>query len=417
MAMFQDEEGKISTEEYLEIIRFFDKNLVVGAELERTIPLTRQDCARTFNTCVGMTHNDPTLQCRDARARSEYNIANVSGDGTIEYGNELIFSGNAEGFHWNHDKLKLIEDKISTLSREEFNAKNSTHISVLTATNTKLSPLIVKNIFNIARAYSSALYWLGSGSKHETLHRGTGFCNPNIEVNPKGKEISLFLGSSRKYSHVNLGKQPIVMADNKRFLNGLFVEFRNVDGIRVPSAVAALMMLHKAIAYKAVEYSTKGLVSVEELSSNWAKNKQIMTKFSARLPFTDQEQEFMASEAHELIGLLSPYLKRMDEEVIIVLENLAIKPVSIRHRSATIKEIERDIYVRKRSISKAETKLLQLILDGEVQGETLQEWKESAAKSLGDCSVRWIEKMLNNIIETERINFVFDEELNKMRLD
>lgn len=412
-------EGKISCEEFVETINYFDKNLMVGCEMERVVPQSNGGLANELQTEVmgfGDAQNHSTLMFyKTARARNPYNVAFITQDGTFEYQNEIIFGGNVEGFEWNYQKLKKIEDKLTLLSAVPYSPKTSTHISVLTASNKALNGLIYKNIFNITRAFSGALYWLGSGDKNTIVRNGVSqYARDCLQFTPEGKDINTLRMQIGKYNQINLGKQQIIRGTEKT--NGIFVEWRGIDGIRVPSVIASNMMLYKAIVYKAVEVSLKGLVMVESLSSDWQRNKDVVKKLIQN-NVTVEDMGFLKLESKRLIHFLSNYLKKFDKNLITMLGKIAEEPVSLRMASnKRLPTIDREIYVKQKNLNSKEQELLSVIITSEVKAQDIKRWKHKTAQKLG-CTVRYIEKMLNSITDTTKLNLVFDCEQETIRID
>jgi len=170
---FQGQDERIETKEFIEIIKFFDRHLMVGSELERVVPSDQRSLANIFG-CKSYGYHEShgvekTIKSyKDAR-NNKFNVAFTTSDASFEYGNEVIFGGNNESFQWNHDKLTKIEKKLTELRAVPFSTKTSNHISCITAYNIGLKPIVLKNIFNITRAFSGALFWMGSGDKSRIL--------------------------------------------------------------------------------------------------------------------------------------------------------------------------------------------------------------------------------------------------------
>lgn len=409
---FENSDGTITVTEFVDLINFFDKSLLVGCELERVVPLDISRTADIFHT------QRSSGDYRTTRVRNDYNICTVKYDGTFEYGNELIFSGNTENLEWNYQHLKKIEDKLTKLNAVVYSPKTSTHTTILTETDIKIHPVVLKNIFNITRAFSSALYWLGGGDKRTIIRHGCRQYATTINsVNPVGKTISELQSTLRnsnssgtKYRQLNIGKQKVI-GDK---LSGLIIEFRAIDGIRVPSVIASNMMLYKALVYKAVELSTEGVVQVESLSSDWTKNKQI-TDHLLIGEATVADMKFLKTEAKKLVLFLSAYLKKIDPNIVPILLELAEKPASQR-MDKKVEIIDKELYKNPKKLNQKEQELLDTIIKAYIQADDLIQWKKKTAEKC-DCSVRYIEKMLNKIQEITKLKIVFDSELETMRVD
>lgn len=417
-----DGEEKIDIKEFIGIMKFFDKHLLVGAELERVVPVTQSELANHLNSKTmgyGESHSyERTVSSyKSARAKNKYNVAFVTSDASFETGNEILFGGNNESFQWNYNKLKLIEEKLDNLNAIDFSPKTSTHISVLTAYNVRLNGIIIKNIFNMIRAFSGALYWIGSGDKRTILRGGAkNYANHSLAFSPNLRPANELSSLISKNHQVNLSKQPFIYNQNNQ-LNGLFVEFRCTDGIRVPSAIASLMQLYRAIVYKAVELSMDGVVQVESLSANWRRNKIVANKLLDKDKLTKQELAFLTLESKNLIHFCMNYLKRGDKSCIAILDKLAEMPVSLRLKSGKkLKTVDKELYEKEKGLNEKEQKLLNIIIKSEIQSDSIVEWKKKTAEKL-EVSVRYIEKMLISIMDVTKLSVVFDCEEKTMRVD
>jgi len=74
------------------------------------------------------------------------------------------------------------------------------------------------------------------------------------------------------------------------------------------------------------------------------------------------------------------------------------------------------LYERERPLNSKENKLLNLIIKSEIKGKNIIEWKKKSAETIG-CSVRYVEMMLINIMDTTKLSIVFDCEQETMRID
>ena len=251
----------ISAKQYLEIIDYFNKQLVVGAELERNVPCD----VSTTQRALGCRNNNRDLASLKKSPSNKYNVAYCYNDGTVTSGNEIVFAGTNENFDWIQKRLKLIDDKLDTMNATSYVGNGSTHLSFLTIQEKVLPAILIKNIWNLSRAFSSSLYWLTSGDPVRTFRaRGASYnARAFLEKSPASVSISNFLSVMDRYSLCNLNKNrtiPSISPIEPEKLAGLFVEFRQPDCIRVPSALTSLMFLHKALIYKAVDLSRKGCV-------------------------------------------------------------------------------------------------------------------------------------------------------------
>lgn len=413
---------KIEVKDFIDTIKFFDKHLIVGAELERVVPKSSSSLARSFNcNSIGYQSSHEISNTarfyKSARSCNEYNVAFVTNDISFEYGNEIIFGGNNEGFQWNYKKLKLIEDKLNWMGAIPFSPKTSTHITVLTSYNRKMNGVIIKNIFNIVRAFSGALYWMGSGDKRTILRSGAKhYAKHSLAFSPYLRVAKALSTLISKNHQVNLSKQDFVNGSDNE-LDGLLVEFRCTDGIRSPATISALMQLYKAIVYKSVELSIDGTVMVESMSSDWRQNKIVTNKLLECESLTDEDKNFLITESKNLINLCMNYLKRDDKSCVSVLDKIAEMPVSIRLQSDKhIETIDKELYEKEKTLNNKEKCLLNIIIKNDITASSVVDWKKKTAEKM-ECSVRYVEKMLINIMDSTKLSIVFDCEQETMRID
>lgn len=418
---FAEDANIISCEEFVKTIKFFDKNLLVGAELERTTRQYYTSVASLFGVralSYGVSHNDSVVSSlyKSARSSNKYNVAFVTTDSSVDDGNEILYGGNVEGFRWNYKKLKMIESVLTENGCADYHHSTSTHISLLTSYNRNLSPLILKNVWNIVRAFSSALYWLGSGDRQTIVRSGVrSYAKPINHLTPASRTAKQLSEAVGKFHIVRLDKQEFTHANGKEFLDGLFLEFRNVDGIRSPAVISSLMTLYRALIYKAVELSMTGVVQVEKLSSDWQMNKVISSRLGgASGEVMSLHKDFMKSEAKRLINFLSVYLKRDDCDTLKVLYAIAERPFSMRGLRESSEKYDSAVYVKEKELNDKQSKLLEIVAQANIQAGTLKEWKEKVAREL-NCSVRYVEKMMIATTEYTRLPLVFDANQKMMR--
>lgn len=414
---FAEEQNKITMDEFLSIRNYFDKNLVVGIELERnmgsgssTDRLSR--VAQKLRTKVDTgSHNH--LRAYKKATGNKHNVAFVAGDGSVHNGVEVIFGGCNESFNWMKQRLIEIEKKLDEMGAVSFCKSSSNHISLLTLQDKLLNPTIVKNIFNLTRAFSPALYWMGSADPNN-IHRGFEYCPARLGITPIGKTGSEFLGTGSKYSQCNYGKMSTINMAGREFTSGLYVEFRHVDGMRVPSALTMNAFILRALVYKALSMSRKGVMKVESLC-DWDKTKDVVSRIGSR-QVRQTDITFLKKSSKELIDFLYSELKSMCADEIASMYELAKKPVYVRSRNWKVVEKELSIKGMVKKLTAKEDAFLALVFDGEVKGKTMGEWKKKIARKRGCCE-RMVEYMIKNIDKKLGARLVFDNEIKGMRIE
>ena len=417
---FEESEGKIEVEEYLETINFLDRNLVMGIELERNCNNNSiMDVSRLLNTST--TSSNIYNAYRNA-VNNPFNVAFVSSDGTVRGGgNEIIFNGTGESFIWIKNRLEAIEKKLDSIGSPNYCASTSNHITAITLQNKLLHEVILKNIINISRAFATGIAWLGSGDPNDITRRGgfSSYCQPRLHINPLRKSFSTLRNLGTKYSMCNFVKQTGIMIGEDYKLNGLTVEWRSPDGIRAPSALTSLTFLFRAIVYKAVELSTKGLLSVESVG-DWRENKSMMeifrdTSFSKKQLFRDrpEHKEFCVAQSKKLIKFLTPVLKKMSPESIEILNKMAQEPISYRQTrwGKNWKTTDKELFNPKPvKFSENEKFILGKAIDQSIKETSSTKWKKKVSEEL-NISPRMVEIILAKLQSKHNLKIVFDREI------
>lgn len=412
--VFAEEDNKITMDEFLSIRNYFDKNLVVGIELERNMGGANgiTAVARELQTRVDSSSSN-NLRAYKKATGNKYNVAFVGGDMSVTNGVEVIFGGCNESFSWMKQRLIEIEKKLDGLGAVDFCKSSSNHISLLTLQDKLLNPIIVKNIFNLTRAFSPALYWMGSADPNN-IHRGFQYCPAKLGITPIGKTGSEFIGTGTKYSQCNYSKTNSIRMAGKDFTSGLYVEFRHVDGMRVPSALTMNAFILRALVYKALSMSRKGVMKVESLC-DWEKTKDVVSRIGSR-DVRQTDITFLKKSSKELIDFLYAELKSMCADEIESMYELANKPVYVRSRNWKVveKELSKKGIVKK--LTTKEDAFLELVFDGEVKAKAMGEWKKKIAKKC-KCSERMIEYIIKSINKKLGARLVFDNEIKGMRIE
>lgn len=406
--------------EFFDLLKYLEKTLAVGVELERPVPASCESLGRLFNAPGNRNDADSESglsQYKEASA-TDYNVVYVYGDPTVRCssgraGAEIVFCGTNEGMRWIYDRLLRIETKLNELGANNYHVSCSNHIT-LHAIQERIVPAVVfRNYYNLCRLYSSALLWLGSGD-HNTLVRNTMHSNAVIDLrlNPADNTLANLFQNTHHHSFCNFESQKIRGGRDGQPQNGLgvYIEMRNVDGIRVPSAIASLMMLYKSLFFKALHLSLNGIIEIED-GQDYAMN-QIYTGKMMRgqrrdLIFTEQEKANLINHAKNLIGFVSPQLKMISPDAIKPLFRLAEKPCSFR--SGTWAGIDKAIYKEKRDLTENETTLLDNVINQAINKDSATGWKKVMANQL-NVSGRMVEHLMSRIEEKTMKRFVFERD-------
>lgn len=423
MVTFTLKDEKLSMQEYFDLLKYLSKNLAVGLEMERPLPMQTDQCGHLLNARGNRIDGteDDGLQIYKAASGTDYNVVFCYHDGSVHCingrdGVEIVFGGTSENMKWIHDRLLKIESKLTENRCDEYHVSCSNHITLVTLQDRPIKKVVFRNLWNLTRAYSSALYWLASGDKLH-LVRSQVFDNAKPNLNIAGE--SEVFGTSdvfrNKYNLLNIKKQEYVNITGadltvQRQMKGVMIEFRNPDGFRVPSALASLMVMYRAMMMKALDLSLNGVLQIE--GSMFDENKVLTNKILAEgqrdTKLTPQEAEKVVRQAKELISFLTPQLKAHSPEAIPVLYKLADKPVSFR--SGKWMTIDKDLFKPNHNLTENETALIEMVVNHSITESTAGKWKKKASAKLR-LSERMVEHMMARINEKTLRAFVYETEL------
>lgn len=411
---FTETLSKIPIKEYFELIEYFNKNLVVGVECERVLSMDTEIVARHLKTrnFTAMSRGD-LFQYKKATT-NEYNVAFVYRDGSVNGGNEIVFNGTAEKFAWIHDKLLKLENKLDKMNCHDYDDSCSNHITLVSLQDKLINPIVLKNLYNFAKAFSPAIYWLGSANSRVTpiRSRAGSYCPINY-ANPNNKTFNT-LKSLLGRGMINLSKQESLSIADTEMLSGIRVEFRSPDGMRVPSALTSLMFLFRAIIYKAVELSTQGIIQAESMV-DWREAKVLNSRLLSPNIIVDEDKDKLKALSKQLIDSLIPQLKMMSPEAIPILYDLAGKPIS--QRSGKWVKMEKEIMKKfERKLTTKEERLVEIVITKEFQGDNAGQWKKVVAEDMG-VSTRMVEYMMKAIETKVSMTFIFDSEMKSYRIE
>jgi hypothetical protein len=411
MVTFTNTTERLSMQEFFDTLKYLEKSLVVGVEMERPVPTQADSLGRLFNAVGNRIHRDQEdgLQEYKQASATEYNVVYCYHDGTVycnngQRGVEIVFCGTNEGMRWIYDRLHRIETKLDELRADNYHYSCSNHITLHALQERKINGIVLKNFFNLMRAYSSALFWLGSGDRANLVRR-TVHENAKIRhtFNPAVNNLHQLITGSHHHSMCNFEKQQY----DGETANGVFIELRNVDGIRTPSAVAALMMMYKALFMKAVHLSLNGLISIE--GAQYDKNVELTRKITMTAPrpnkLTAQEQNLVIEQAKELIAFITPQLKVVSPDAIKPLLDLAGQPISARE--GKWKAIDKVLYRANHTLTENEARLISTVVNSAITKDSATDWKKVMATRL-DVSTRMIEHMMMKVEEKTTKRFVFE---------
>jgi hypothetical protein len=324
----------ITYEEYLETKEYFDKHLLTCIELERAIPTgDKMQIAKALKTKAFNKDYD----------KGEFIIDH---DGSVDYGHEIILSGRNFTFQSLYEKLSFFEKEIDKLKAQPVNESCSSHITFFTEFKKPFPELVIRNILQIVRANQVALYYLSGATKRQgKMCRESGiqtYAKPMFIFSPINKSLLDVINDIQKYHVVSFRDCHKVDDGNRNTLNRFFAEFREPDGIRVPSALSALVFLHKAIISKALKESLNAELHADLLCGleNWEKQKVVIQNHSQWT-----ERDFIHSCAKDLLRYVEKeILEEKDGDVILsILKKLAEESISEKYQKLSIIEVNSEL--------------------------------------------------------------------------
>jgi hypothetical protein len=364
--------------EWIKQRKYLQENLVYGIEMERAIPRTEREVKRKFK--ISDTHNK---QYGYQRFHYQY-------DGSVENHNEIILTGEKYTFRELHAILTDFEKKVDEMEGKDYSDTTSNHITQITNNLMPISEDIYKNVYNIVRGFTAGYLWLISGERNRILRpRGLGtFSRWNIERDPMRHTLIETKNEIGKMHLVSNAKSRFT-ADNNPI--GLTLEFRGVDGIRTPSALTALVFLHKAIILKAVDESLNGCIKVEELRGReeWIQNKELYSIIQNGSTLSTEIKDNLKRDAHKLLDYLEPIIKaEQDGDLIInVLRAIADKNIGLRRAEGKdYKHIEKELMpnqIRANKLTDLQKKILVCILREKFDAATITNAKAILAQRFG----------------------------------
>lgn len=234
------------------------------------------------------------------------------------------------------------------------------------------------------------------------------YANPIMTKSPIKNEAIRVLKAYGKYRGINFDKQSTTRGNGA--LNGIMVEIRTTDRIPVPSALTSIKAMYEAMLLKAIDLSQYGILNVEcnGVLNAWQKTKECVAKMCEGKALSEKDISYLQRKAKEFIHYLKPQLMRDNSKAVEILEQLAIKPISIRYREGkTNAQIEKELYGSKKKNFKSEIALRQIIDLLLIEANSSMEWKKKASKMMG-ISERSVEHNIAKINESGEKIF-FDE--------
>jgi hypothetical protein len=420
--LFSDRLGRLDSRETDYWRMIFSKVLKVGEEYEVEIPRNR-DIDEMVEEYRGLFR--PT---RSVDHVGEYGIYDVTTDGSVRNGIELITVGRR--FDWNvfYDMNKTIMD---TFRGSDFNTSHHTgmHIHLLagyTSNGTSeleraVPEIILANFYQLHKIFAPELYWIASGGTTDyALTRYVLFRRPPFEYSAVSTPMEQIKNSMSekygKYQMFNMERSRIYGRNVERF----HVEIRHPDTHLSPAYSSALVALEVAMLKKAIDLSQCGIISIKNES---IQSKKILFDKFVNLGIGDRDSdssELTQEDIEKLQVMTSNMVRWFKSEIISIssvaydiLQKIAVKPSSLRRiEGKSWRQIDEDIYSPKMMDSDKKNNIVEMIILHQIiDCRTVAEWKKKVSDRLEIPMQKTSE--LINLIGKERF-VVWDKELGSM---
>lgn len=419
--LFTDRLGKLSDKDVDYWRNTLYKTLKVGQEFEVIVPSDEDldDMQELLRSEL-----EPT---RDVRRAGKVGVYEVTRDGSVPHGLEIITVGRRFDWHTFYEMNKKIME--SMLRRNIYTSHHTgMHIHMLSGYFDEYSELekplpeiIVANFYQLHRIFATELFWMASGGKDRfAITRYSLFRRPPMDYSATKHSISSIRSSLEdmygKYSMVNLNPLGTRGRDITRF----HVEMRHPDTILSPAYATALVSLEVALLQKAIELSQCGIISIQQ--EEFDRKKLILDRFvnlgtgdreSDSLDLTDEDIDYLKDRSLLLTKWLKGELSSINPVAYEVLTKISQKPACMmRIEGMDWQEIEEEIYGENAVDLDYRSKLLKIIaLHEVVECNSVDEWKEQVSNKL-DVTIDKTNDLLH-FLSREKI-MQFDSEIGSM---
>jgi hypothetical protein len=417
--LFNDRLGRLDTRETEYWQMMFRKILKVGEEFEVQAPRNSDldDIYDYFNRAFNPS--------RSVHHHGQYGIKEVTPDGSVPHGVEVITVGKR--FDWKefHTMNKRIMD---TFHEHDIYTSHHTgmHIHLLAGyTNNDLTELernvpeiILANFYQLHRIFAPELYWIASGGSEDyAITRYMLFRRPPFDFSATNTPMSVIRQEmSERYSKYQMVNMNYCKFKGRE-LSTFHVEIRHPDTHLSPSVSTALVALEVALLNKAIELSQCGIISIKQDEYDF--KKAIFDKFvnfgtgDRESDSTDLEQEDIENlqlRTSSMIRWLKSEIYNLNPVAYDILKKLSVTPSSLmRINGMSWRQIEEKIYTPRMVDRPKLDKLVEmLVLQQITDCPTDVEWIGKASERLA-VPVDKTKQLLKDL-STEKV-VTFDDEL------
>ncbi len=387
-------------------IKYFDKNLIVGLELELNwknpfLGLNEDEIKAIFGIYSTGYHDYISCEICGRKSCCEHVPKNliraIQRDATINGFEFLVYGNNLDSLSFSKKFYSALENLKEFFIVEDC---NSCHIHMLITNQVEEIPkLFIENFWQLYRKYYSVILWL-MGTSKDYIHRKSGYAKwETWYLSPTTNDLMQSLKElvriehnrdELRYSnndlehHVHhivrsgLNFMPFTFNEKSEQLEikNFDIEFRCGDGTLNLDQIILNRVLTKAVFLRAVELSQFGLLNVET-DESWLRNKElkVLIDFKPNL-IKEKFKEYYESHAKDLLSALyndiAPFLDN--------LEKSAFKSISenpIWNRKKRWKTIVYNKIIRKQKHSNVKDYLEETIKKRSVKAEEPKLWLES----------------------------------------
>jgi len=405
--------GRLTTRdtEYWRMI--FAKILKVGEEFEVHVPDERnlREAEHQLRDMFKPTHSVDIV--------GEYGIKEVTRDGSVPNGVEMITVGRRFNWKTMYEMNKKIMDEMRSL---DFYTSYHTgmHIHLLAGYSShglselekNVPTIILANLYQLHRIFAPELYWIASaGATAEAMTRYTLFRQPLFDYSPINKPMEVIQAElNEKYGkYTMLNMNPSHFA-NSRELDRFHVEARYPDTVLSPAYATALVALEVAMIYKAIDLSQLGVILMKQ--EDYEERVALTKKFAnygggereSDTSDIDQEDiEKFQTISSQMVSWFKAELLSISPIAYDILTKIAITPASLlRIQGKSWRQIEEYLYTPKLIDSDKKDKLIEtIILQAITDCTSAGEWRTKAARRL-NVEIRKFNELFDQIGE-ERI--------------
>lgn len=420
--LFSNRMGRITSRDVDYWRAMFGKILKVGEEFEVHVPEER-DYSDTFDE-----FRDEFRPTGTVDFVGEHGVKEVTQDGSVPNGMELITVGRR--FHWKtfYDMNKKIMDKFQKF---DFYTTHHTgmHIHLLASYNShgaselerNVPEVILANYYQLHRIFAPELYWMASGGATDyAITRYTLFRRPPFDFSPMSSSMrEIQRGMNQKYGKYQMFNMNYVNFDSRE-VTRFHVEVRHPDTHLSPAYATALVALEVAMLNKAIEISQCGLISMKQ--DEYEMRKKLFDKFanmgtgdrdsdSSELTYEDMKQ--LSQMSYDMIRWFKSEITGISPVAYEILKKIAATPASqMRISGKSWKMIEDALYTKELVDSESIDKLMEIVtLQQFTDCINVSVWKNKVAARLG-TNLKRVNELLDTVGKERTI--VFDKEIGAM---